>query len=97
MRVNLDPEGLRTSMQLWRDAVDLKMELAPSIRSHMMVKRRQILSNYALVARHWLTLLTYCVPDPGEESQLQSLRKDIEDFNAWAEGEFQAITTLSNE
>jgi hypothetical protein len=43
MKLDLDPEGLKVSMDLWRKATDMEFDLAPVIRSHLLTPRGPLL------------------------------------------------------
>ena len=59
MKLDLDPEGIKVSMALWRKATDMEVDLAPAIRSHVLSRRRPLLEGFVKVATNWLTLLSY--------------------------------------
>ena len=94
MKLNLDPDELREQMTLWRSAVDLRMDLRPDIRSHLIVRRREILTNFKNTGRAWLTVLRACRPEPGDEQTFATLCADVEDFSKWAHDGLQEIDRL---
>ena len=60
MKLDLDPEKLRMSMNPWKQAVDAKIPLAHDVRIHFFAKRGQQLDGFVKIASNWLMLLRCC-------------------------------------
>jgi hypothetical protein len=97
MKVELDPNGIRDSIALWRDAVDLKLDMRPEIRSHMIVMRVQILERFSATAGSWQTVLASCTAEDEDALQLQELKKEVDDFKVWALGNLKVLADLAKE
>lgn len=95
MKLDLDPEALREQMALWRHAVDLRMDLRADIRSHLIVRRKDILANFRKTGQAWLTVLHASRPAAGSEQDFQALLAEVKEFLAWAEAGMQEIDRLS--
>lgn len=97
MKIELDPEGLRVRMEMWRKSMDMQIPLAPEIRIHFFARRGQLLDNYVKVASNWLMLLRSCKADGENLVALDQLETDIEAFKAWAEAGISELTRLATE
>ena len=94
MKVELDPELLRTSMTLWREAVDFKTPIHDDFKVHFMQNRQTILTGFVKTATSWSMVLNACKQDePGPES-LELLKADVQAFKKWAEDGLSEIESL---
>ena len=85
MKIDLDPENLRTSMTLWRQAADFEIPIHDDFKLHLISQRGKILGNFVATASAWSTLLRGCSADGPDLVELNTLRTDVEDFKKWAE------------
>jgi hypothetical protein len=97
MKLDLDPDGVKVSMDLWRKATDMEVDLAPAIRSHLLTRRGTLLEGFVKVATNWLTLLSYCTAVGDEQAQLEALRVEIASFRSWAETGISELAKLAAE
>ena len=84
MKVDLDPEFLRTSMTLWRDAVDMKMPIHDDFKIHFMQNRAKLLDGFVNTATSWSLLLSACKQEASEAESLEQLKADVQAFKKWA-------------
>ena len=97
MKLDLDPEQLKESMDLSRKATDMEVNLAPAIRSHVLSRRGPLLEGFVKVATNWLTLLSSCTAAGDEQEQLEALRQEIVSFRSWAETGISELAKLAAE
>lgn len=97
MKLDLDPDELREQMALWRSAVDLKLAMRADLRSHMMVRRKDILTNFSKTGRDWMTVLRACRPEPDAAPAYEALCAEVKDFTDWASRELEELARLSRE
>jgi len=91
MRLDLNPEFIRTCMRLWRDTIDLRVPMRDEFKVHMMGERRTILANFENVSDGWKMLLGRATPDSPDEEAFRALVAEIEEFNAWAKGQLDEL------
>ncbi len=84
MKVELDPEFLRTSMTLWRDAVDMKIPVHDDFKIHFMENRAKILDGFVNTATSWSLVLNACKQVAPEAESLDQLKADVQAFKKWA-------------
>jgi hypothetical protein len=97
MNVELDPAGIRESIALWRETVDLKLDMSPEIRSHMIVMRAKILERFSATASSWQTVLASCTAEGDDSLQLQKLKEEVDDFKVWAHENLKVLADLAKE
>jgi len=95
MKLTLDPEELREQMTLWRSAVDLRMDLRPDLRTHLIVRRRDILKNFEKTGSDWLTVLRLCKPAREDAQAHAALCADVEEFSTWAQAGLRQLDELA--
>lgn len=95
LSVKLDPEKLRTVMQLWRASLSHEMPMATEFQLHFMSERPVILRNYESAANAWLLAFRSAEAPESEQMALVTLIADIEAFQAWVKQELEALETLS--
>lgn len=93
MKLELDPEWLRTSMSMWRDAVDMKIPIHDSFKVHFLEKRGTLLEGFVKTATSWMTVLRACKAEGEDQAALESLMADVEAFKKWSE---EGLSELSN-
>lgn len=82
--VRLDPGMIRMSMQLWRDATDMKIPIHDSMKLHFIANRRAMLANHKKTATAWSMMLE-AMRAPGlDQKCLDELQAQVEEFGAWA-------------
>lgn len=94
MNIQFDPDTLRVSMQMWREAVDLTIPMRDDLKIHFMENRRPILASYAATSRSWATVLHSMTPAPEDKAEFDQLRLEVDDFGAWAQRELDELTKL---
>ena len=94
MKVDLDPEFLRTSMTLWRDAVDMKMPVHDDFKIHFMQNRAKLLDGFAKTATSWSMVLNACKQEAPEAESLEKLKADVQAFKKWAEAGLAELRDL---
>lgn len=72
MKIELDPEFLRTSMDLWRQAVDMEIPIHDSLRMHFFSRRGELLAGFVKTAGQWSMVLNACKAT-GEDTAGQPL------------------------
>lgn len=97
MKLDLDPEGLRVSMEMWRKAVDLQIPLRSDIRTHFLSSRGDLLKGFVKLAGNWLTVLHSCKATGPDLVEFEQLVADIEDFKRWAEVGIAELALLKAE
>lgn len=97
MKVDLDADSIRESIAMWRDAVDLKINMKAEFRSHMMVRRADILGRFVQTGATWSLMLRSCKAEGDDALELAKLLEDVVDFKAWAEAELLALRDLAKE
>jgi hypothetical protein len=97
MKLDLDPDGLKVSMDLWRKATDMEVDLAPAIRSHLLTRRGPLLDGFVKVSTNWLTLLRSCTATGDDLVELEALRVEIASFRTWAETGILELAKLAEE
>ena len=97
MKLDLDPEGLKVSMDLWRKATDMEVDLAPAIRSHLLTRRGPLLEGFVKIATDWLTLLSYGTATGDDLVELEALRIEIASFRTWAETGISELVKIAEE
>lgn len=96
MKIDLDPENLRVSMTLWRDAVDMKIPLKDEFKIHFMNQRQTILQKMTSTASAWLTLLRGCQAEGEDKAQLEKLQADVAAFQKWADDGLKELTDFAD-
>ncbi len=86
MKLELDPEWLRTSMNMWRDAVDMKIPIHDSFKVHFLEKRGNMLEGFVKTANSWMTVLRACKAEGEDQAALESLMAEVKAFKKWSEG-----------
>lgn len=71
------------------------MDLRPDIRSHLIVRRRDILKNFEKAGRDWLSILRLCKPVPEEAQAYAALCADVEEFLMWTQAGLQQLDGLA--
>lgn len=97
MKLDLDPEKLKTSMDLWRQAVDMEIPLAHEVRIHFFAKRGQLLDSFVKMAGNWLMLLRCCKATGEDVIALDDLEEEIDRFKKWAEDGISELALLATD
>ncbi len=95
MRVELNPDWIRMSMILWREATDMKMPMADEFKLHFMERRGLILDNFIRTSRAWSMVLSHCVGQgDSDAAELLALCAEVEAFGSWAKAEHRALEMM---
>lgn len=98
LAVRFDPDFILASIELWRQSVDLKIEMKDQLKIHMMENRRSILDGFVHTAGMWLSMLGAMQPvDVGAEIEWNAVRAEVDDFAAWADSELRELDGLTGE
>ena len=97
MILDLDPDGLRVAMDLWRNATDMSIPLSADLRSHFFAGRGKLLQGFVKVASDWLMLLQSCTATGDDLVELDGIRREILAFKAWADSGLSEIARLAKE
>lgn len=84
-------------MNLWKQAVDLKIPLAHDVRIHFFAKRGQLLDGFVKIAGNWLMLLRCCKATGEDVVALDNLEEEIENFKKWAEDGISELARLATD
>ena len=84
MKVDLDSDWLRTSMEMWRDAIDMRIPVHDKFKVHFIEQRSQLLEGFVKTATSWSMVLRACKADGHDLEALQSLNTDVDAFKQWA-------------
>lgn len=95
MKLDIDPAYMLSCMSLWRDSTDLKIPMRDDFKMHFMQERESILKNFTSTASAWLMALRRAVPDAKDQVEFEGLIAKIEEFEAWATTELQAIQGMA--
>lgn len=93
--VELDPSFIRVSMDMWRDATDMKIPLHDAFKIHFMERRKSLLEGFEKTGKAWLSMLRAMKPT-SNASELVALRADIEEFVRWAEDGLATLAHLGS-
>ena len=95
MNVELNPEWLRTSMSMWRDAVDMKIPIHDSFKVHFLEKRGTLLDGFVKTATSWSMILRTCKAEGDNQVALESLLAEVDEFKKWAESGLSELSSLA--
>jgi len=97
MKIDFDPEWIRTSMELWRKTVNMQIPVYDSFRIHFFEQRGSILVRFVETAKAWGTVLRGCSAAGADLVELNSIKADVETFKNWAENELKVLSSLASE
>lgn len=94
--LGFDPSYIVTCMDLWRKTVDLEHAVSDDLKVHLVVNRRQILSNYEKTSSAWKMLLG-AMRSQGDcqGGFLFEVCGKVEEFNAWAKTELAELNDMA--
>lgn len=93
--VELDPSFIRVSMDMWRNATDMKIPLHDAFKIHFMERRKALLEGFEKTGKAWLAMLR-AMKSTSNASELVALRADIEEFVRWAEDGLATLAHLGS-
>jgi hypothetical protein len=93
--IDIDPEHLRGLMAAWRAATDIRIPMHERLKVHFMARRGEMLSNFSITASAWTMLLHGCTARGSDQDGLESLKKSVVEFKAWADEGLQALQQMS--
>jgi hypothetical protein len=92
IHVTFDPDTVLTSIESWRNAVDMKMPLRDDFKIHFMQNRRQLLNGFERTANAMSILLRgMAATDAASATELASVREKLDEFVQWTKGRVEAI------
>jgi hypothetical protein len=96
IQVTFDPSFIQESLSLWRQATDMQIPMHDEFKLHFMQNRRKILANHANTARSWSMMLRALTPStPSEQTDLDSIRMQVEEFGSWANDQIAEMEHLA--
>lgn len=95
MKLDLDPDWLRTSMNMWRDAVDMKIPVHDNFKIHFLERRAALLEGFVKTGTSWLTVLRACKAEGQDLVELDVLKADVEAFKKWADDGLKELNTMA--
>lgn len=93
--VELAPSFIRASMDMWRNATDMKIPLHDAFKIHFMERRKSLLEGFEKTGKAWLAMLRAMKPT-SNASELVALRADIEEFVRWADDGLATLAHLGS-
>lgn len=96
MKLDLDPDWMRTSMDLWRKTLDFEIPIHDNFKIHFMEQRSTILGNFVKTAESWATVLRSCSAQGPDLVELDALKSDVEAFKKWAEDGQEKLRSLAS-
>lgn len=97
MKLDLDAEWLRTSMSLWRDAIDLKIPVHDDFKVNFMERRVPLLDGFIKTGSAFLIVLRACKAEGDDLVELDALKADVENFKKWAENGLKELRAMASE
>lgn len=97
MKLDLDPEWLRTSMNMWRDTVDMKIPIHDDFKIHFIEKRAVLLENFTKTGTSWMMVLRACKAAGRDLVELDALKADVEAFKKWADDGLKELHAMALE
>lgn len=95
MKLDLDPEQLRTSMDLWRGAVDMKIPVHDNFKVHFIERREALLEGFVRTSQSFLMVLGACKAEGSDLVELDALKVDVKNFKKWAEDGLAELGTMA--
>src|SRR5664279_4376936 len=80
MKIDFDPEWIRTSMEMWRKTVDVQIPIHDNFKIHFFEQRGTILARFAETSIAWGTVLRGCSASGADLVDLNSIKADVEAF-----------------
>ena len=96
MKVEFDPGGIDTMIQVWRNAPELKSPTNDEFNFKRIEAQLAILKGYQASAAGWSFVLLSMKPI-GSDVPMKLLQQNIKAFLAWATEEIKNLETLRNE
>jgi len=94
MKIDFDPSHLAMVMQLWRDALDMKIPVHDNFKIHFLEERGSILKNYESAANAWSMALRGMKPSPEDDAELAALCARVQEFGDWAKEEQRKLLAM---
>ncbi len=91
--VEFDPGFMRVSMEMWRNATDMKIPLLDEFKIHFMQNRRSLLDGFVKTGKAWLMVLR-TMTSTSQSDELDRLRTDVQAFVDWAERGLSDLAAL---
>lgn len=97
MKLDLDPDWLRTSMTMWRDAVDMRIPIHDNLKIHFLERRASLLDGFVKTGTSWLAVLRACKAEGRDLVELDALNADVEAFKKWADDGLKELHAMALE
>jgi hypothetical protein len=97
MIVTLNPEWLRTCMDLWRDAAHRKVRSDGDLEFHFPGAQASLLEGFSGTAKSWLMVLRACKASSVDQDALAQLQAEVVALDEWARRELDALRRPSQE
>lgn len=95
MKLELNLDWLCTSMELWRDAVDMKIPVHDNLKVHFLERRGQLLQGFSRTGADWLMVLNACEAEGDDLAALEVLKAQVQEFKQWADDGLQELGNLT--
>jgi len=95
MKIEFNPDHIRSSIDLWRSATDMKIPVHDEFKLHFIKNRGAILGNFERTAKSWLSLLRAMTPVPESKAEFDQLKAAVEEFGAWATTELEKLQAIA--
>lgn len=86
-----DLESFQSMIDVWRAALDVMIPMKDEFKIHMIANRRNLLLRQRHAAEAF-SLMFRCME--GEISEMESIRKIIDDYRDWTEQELRQMNEL---
>lgn len=97
MKLDFDPERLRISMRMWRDATDLKVPVHDNFKIHFIESRASLLEGFVKIGNAFSTILRACTAEGQDLVELDAINADVEEFKQWAKDGLEELSSLASE
>lgn len=97
MKLDFDPERLRISMRLWRDATDLKVSAHDNFKIHFMERRASLLEGFVKIGNSLSMVLGACQAEGQDMVELDAIKADVAAFQEWAKDGLSELNSLASE
>ncbi|MBI1892346.1 MAG: hypothetical protein HYS18_17005 [Burkholderiales bacterium] len=97
MKVEFDPGGMETMMEMWRNAPELNAPDSDEFNFKRIETKLALLKNYQSNAAGWNFLLLCMKPIGADQVPMKLLMQQVAAFEAWAKEEIASLEILRDE
>jgi hypothetical protein len=95
MKLDFDPELLRTSMDLWRAAVDMTIPVHDDFKVRFLERRQELLEGFVRTSGAFKMVLDACNAAGADLVELDAIKAEVELFHQWAVNGLKDLGTLA--